>query len=61
MNGTRNETLNRSAFRLVRFVRGGLLEAAVLRETMLQAALQVGLDQVEAMATIRSAMNANPN
>jgi hypothetical protein len=56
--GTRNVTLNRAAFRLGQLTTSGILDEASVTDGLLAAALNVGLDEHEAIATIRSGMNA---
>jgi Bifunctional DNA primase/polymerase, N-terminal len=54
--GQRNEALNRSTFQLCRrFGDQGFVDPRAITEAMLEAALAAGLDQREAIATIRSA------
>jgi Bifunctional DNA primase/polymerase, N-terminal len=56
--GTRNNTLNRAAFRLAQLAAGGHGELAALPAPLLDAALAVGLSESEALATIASALRA---
>jgi Bifunctional DNA primase/polymerase, N-terminal len=56
--GERNETLNRSVFRLAQLVAGGQLTADRVESSARQAALMLGLEPVETAATIRSALVA---
>jgi hypothetical protein len=56
--GERNETLNRSVFRLAQLVAGGQLTADRVENSARQAALMLGLEPVETVATIRSALVA---
>jgi hypothetical protein len=58
VEGTRNVTLNRAAFRLGQLTTSGILDEASVAEVLLVAALDAGLDEQEAIATIRSGMNA---
>jgi hypothetical protein len=58
VEGTRNVTLNRAAFRLGQLTTSGILDEASVAEALLSAALTVGLDEHEAIATIRSGMTA---
>jgi hypothetical protein len=58
VEGTRNVTLNRAAFRLGQLTTSGILDEASVAEVLLAAALNVGLDEHEAIATIRSGMGA---
>lgn len=54
--GTRNDTLNRAAYSLARFVRSGELSAREVGEALLAAALGAGLPQAEAERTIISGL-----
>ena len=56
--GTRNDTLNRQAFRLGRLVGAGLLTAADVRRELEIAAWRCGLGRAETRATIRSGLTA---
>jgi hypothetical protein len=56
--GERNETLNRAAFSLSRFVQTGELDASYVFELLLIAATRNGLGESEARATIRSGLGA---
>jgi hypothetical protein len=56
--GQRNDGLNRAAFCLGRLVGGGELSEALVVQTLLCAALAVGLSECEAAATIRSGLRA---
>jgi hypothetical protein len=56
--GTRNHTLNCAAYNLGRHVTTGLLDAELARDTLVQAALAVGLTDPEAHATITSGLGA---
>ncbi|MFC7531317.1 bifunctional DNA primase/polymerase [Actinoplanes sp. GCM10030250] len=56
--GARNDTLNRAAFVLGRFVGAGLLDAATVRWELTAAARHAGLGVAETSATIRSGMTA---
>ncbi|MBG0563073.1 bifunctional DNA primase/polymerase [Actinoplanes aureus] len=56
--GTRNDTLNRAAFVLGRFVGAGLLDAATVRWELTAAARHAGLGTAEIKGTIRSGMTA---
>jgi hypothetical protein len=58
VEGTRNVTLNRAAFRLGQLTTNGILDEASVAEVLLAAALNAGLDHHEAIGTIRSGMNA---
>jgi hypothetical protein len=55
---TRNEVLNRAAFRLGQLVPSGELERTVVLGGLLGAALSCGLDGAEAVRTINSGMTA---
>lgn len=56
--GQRNDGFNRAAFCLGRLVGGGELSETLVAETLLCAALAVGLGESEALATIRSGLRA---
>lgn len=56
--GTRNTTLNRCAFVAGKLAAAGTFDYAVGEHQLLVAAVDAGLSQREALATIRSAMNA---
>jgi hypothetical protein len=56
--GTRNSTLNKSAFALARFAASGQVRQGDLETLLLGAALEAGLDEAEARGTIRSALEA---
>jgi hypothetical protein len=58
IEGTRNVSLNRAAFRLGQLTTSGILDEATVTDALLAAALVVGLDDHEAIATIRSGMTA---
>lgn len=58
MPGVRNDTLNRSAFRLGQLVAAGLLDEHTVRAYLTEAALTVGLPAAEARRTITSGMTA---
>jgi hypothetical protein len=53
--GTRNETLNRAAWALARFVLAGQAHGSVVREALFLAARHAGLNDIEIQKTIRSA------
>ena len=55
--GTRNDALNMAAFSLGQLVGGGELDADYVRQTLLTAALNVGLTQKEALTTIESGLS----
>ena len=52
---TRNDTLNRAAFALARFVLTGALSAVEIFDALMDAARVAGLGEAEAQATIESA------
>jgi hypothetical protein len=56
--GDRNNRLNRAAFSLAMLVAGGELDALLVEEELLTAALEVGLTEAEAQASIGSGMHA---
>jgi hypothetical protein len=56
--GCRNDTLNRAAFALGRFVGAGLLDAGVVERELAAAARCAGLGRAEIRGTIRSGMRA---
>ena len=56
--GERNRVLNRAAFSLAGLIAGGVLDASVAAEALLEAATAVGLSQPEATSTIRSGFRA---
>lgn len=56
--GTRNDTLNRAAFRMGTLVGGGGLNRRSVEEALLDAAVAVGLGRGEAQATIRSGLGS---
>jgi hypothetical protein len=56
--GERNETLNRAAFNLSRFVLTGELDGFYVFDLLLVAATRNGLGEPEARATIRSGLGA---
>jgi len=56
--GTRNDTLNRAAFRLGQLVGADLLPARAVTHALGQAAARAGLSEAEASRTIRSGMIA---
>jgi hypothetical protein len=58
IEGTRNVTLNRAAFRLGQLTAGGILDEACVADVLLAAALGAGLEHHEATATIRSGLSA---
>jgi hypothetical protein len=57
-SGARNDTLNRSAHNLFRFVIDGELPADVIRDGLMAAAQHAGVPAIEAQSTIRSAARA---
>ena len=56
--GTRNDTLNRAAFRLAQLAASGHGSLDELTAALLDAALAAGLTDAEALATIASALRA---
>jgi putative DNA primase/helicase len=56
--GTRNDTLNRAAFRLAQLAVDGAGTLDELEHYLLDAALAAGLDELEARATIASGLRA---
>lgn len=56
--GSRNATLNRETFSLMRLAEGGAIHAGEIAAAMAHAALAAGLDRVEIEKTIASAMTA---
>lgn len=56
--GSRNNRLNRAAFCLGMLVAGGELDAALVEDELLAAALAVGLTEGEATASIHSGLRA---
>jgi hypothetical protein len=52
--GTRNDTLNRAAFRMRRFVDAGHLDVGLVTRTMTDAAQKSGLELTEALRTVAS-------
>jgi hypothetical protein len=61
--GTRNRTLNACAFKVYRYVAGGLLDAEQVAEALTNTALAIGLDSAEVhrtLASARAAGLANP-
>jgi hypothetical protein len=58
VEGTRNRTLNKSAFSLGTLVGAGWLDRGVVETALLEAAQACGLPESEARATIRSGLNA---
>lgn len=57
-SGGRNETLNVAAFALGQLVAGGELDQGTVEDELLRAALDCGLGEGEARATIASGLNA---
>ena len=57
-NGSRNNALNRAAYSLAQLVTGGELEWLTVESALLNVALDAGLGEGEATATIKSGMNA---
>lgn len=58
VEGTRNNTLNRSAFIAGLLIASGQVDEGTAREALLAAALDVGLPQREALATIASGLHS---
>jgi hypothetical protein len=56
--GHRNHTLNRTAFKVYRYVAGGLLNDYDVRSAFTEAALAIGLDTAEVDRTLASARTA---
>ena len=56
--GCRNETLNKEAFILLRFVEQGHLDALIICRVLAEAALSAGLGDHEIAATLASALRA---
>ncbi|MCA1832901.1 MAG: bifunctional DNA primase/polymerase [Actinobacteria bacterium] len=56
--GTRNDTLNRIAFRLGQIVRTGRLDEATAERLLLDGALAIGLGEREALSTVHSGLEA---
>lgn len=54
--GARNDQLNRSAFKVARFVRSGQLSAVAVAEAFVDAARRAGLSDHEAERTVESAL-----
>ena len=59
--GTRNDTLNREAFRLGRLVGGGILDQGTVVAELRKAAHRAGLPPAEATNTITSGLKAGSN
>lgn len=55
VNGTRNDTLNRAAFSVARFVNDGILGADYVTDQLTRAARTAGLPDTEIRATLNSA------
>jgi hypothetical protein len=58
VEGARNDTLNRAAFRLGQLVAAGHLDDTDTTQRLLAAATTVGLGDREAAATVRSGLDA---
>jgi hypothetical protein len=61
--GHRNQTLNRTAFKVYRYVAGGVIDEEAVTAAFTEAALTIGLDPVEVgrtLASARAAGLANP-
>lgn len=56
--GTRNDALNKAAFRMGTLVGGGGLDQSSVEEVLLDAAVAVGLGQDESQATISSGLGS---
>jgi hypothetical protein len=56
--GCRNDTLNREAHALARFIETGDLDALIIGRTLAEAALAAGLARREIVATLASAFRA---
>jgi Bifunctional DNA primase/polymerase, N-terminal len=56
--GQRNRTLNQTAFKVYRYVGGGLLDDQAVTAAFTQAALAIGLDPTEVRRTLASARTA---
>jgi hypothetical protein len=56
--GHRNRTLNQTAFKVYRYVAGGLLDDQAVTAAFTQAALAIGLDPAEVRRTLTSARTA---
>ena len=56
--GSRNNTLNRVAFRLGQIIAGGQLNEADVESMLIDGAVSLGLGEREAVATVHSGMNA---
>jgi Bifunctional DNA primase/polymerase, N-terminal len=56
--GQRNRTLNRTAFKVYRYVAGGILQDQEVTAAFTQAALAIGLDPSEVARTLASARTA---
>lgn len=59
--GERNDRLNRAAFRLGQLVASGALDAATVRNMLLDVAVGLGLGEAGAEATIGSGLKAGQN
>lgn len=55
--GARNDTFNRSAFKVAQLVAGGVVEHGVARDRLIEAARGCGLDDLEIRRTLRSAFD----
>ena len=56
--GTRNDTLNRIAFRLGQIIGAGRLDEATAERLLVDGALSIGLGEREALATVNSGLRA---
>lgn len=58
VEGTRNDTLNRVAYRLGQIVGAGVLQEREIEDVLVNEALAVGLGEREAIRTVRSGLRA---
>ena len=56
--GTRNDTLNRIAFRLGQIIGAGRLDETTAERLLLDSAVSIGLSEREALATVHSGLRA---
>jgi hypothetical protein len=56
--GRRNRTLNQTAFKVYRYVAGGVLDDQAVTAAFTTAALAIGLDPAEVRRTLASARTA---
>ncbi|UYG08055.1 AAA family ATPase [Halomonas sp. M4R1S46] len=59
--GCRNDTLNREAFGLFGFVKGGQLEEGAVRNILYRAAIGAGLNSPEVIRTLNNAWASSPS